>query len=124
MRRMMPRMISPIEYAKHSRFTNSKASVMKPIANRLKPNTSSAISETLPNGTTALMAPEIICATTYSVIDNVVMNMLVRLRDQTFQLAAASESSQPALLQAANPSSTPTPTPTPGSPDPRPLAPV
>src|SRR6266536_4397997 len=121
MRRMITKMISTIEYAKHSRFTNSKAGVMKPIANRLKPNTSSAISDTMPNSTTALMAPEIICATTYSVIDNGVMNMLVRLRDQTFQLAAASESSQPALLQAANPSSTPTPTPTPvlPTPDPR-----
>src|SRR5215216_330883 len=87
MRRMMPRMIRPIEYAKASRLRNNNARLSSPMANRLKPNTKVAITAIKPNNTTALTAPEIICATTYSRMVSGVMNMLVRLRDQTFHNA-------------------------------------
>src|SRR5207253_9892589 len=86
-RRITPRMNRPIEYANHNKLTNPRPTVPRPILNTLKSKRNAAIEATTANSTSDLAAAEIICATTYSRIESGVINMLLKLCDQTFHSA-------------------------------------
>src|SRR5215204_4759051 len=57
------------------------------MSNMLKLKATAAINEIMANNTIAFAAAESICATTYSDIASGAMNMLLKLRDQTFHSA-------------------------------------